>query len=212
MSANLIFLLKEKSPIPLSKKEIETLDWFFERVVQENQIQNLTRITEPSSFFWDQIYDCLVLKKLGWLDSEPVLDIGPGAGVPGLVLATLGVSGVQMVETEKKKADFIGRVLLELDIKAKITWGRAENEVGHIRPAIVIAKAVGPLGRIYGWTQSCSTWNKTVLFKGPSWSTEWSNTPEKVQKAFRAPQICQYSTPEKSRNLILLSRVPRGTR
>lgn len=211
MNAELKHLLKEKSPIPLENAQIDQLGAFFDLILAENEVQNLTRITDPSAFFWDQLYDCLVLKRTSWLERGPLLDIGPGAGIPGVVLAILGVSGIEMVETERRKAQFIAKALEELEIPARIFWGRAEKEAQRIRPTLVMAKAVGPLERIYRWMESCSTWNMMVLFKGPSWSQEWMDTPPKIQKVFQTPKIHTYSTPEKQRNLVLLTRVPRGT-
>jgi 16S rRNA G527 N7-methylase RsmG len=76
----------------------------------------------------------------------------------------------------------------------------------------VVARAVGPVSRIYTWLRPCSTWNHLILLKGPGWPDEWAE----FQKTSRRRELVierefGYSVgPEhKQRRILRLQRVRR---
>ena len=76
-----------------------------------------------------------------------LVDLGSGAGFPGLVLSILGVQGVELVESDQKKAAFLRAAALASGSDAVIHACRAEDlPVGHAD--VVTARAVAPLERL----------------------------------------------------------------
>lgn len=74
----------------------------------------------------------------------PVVDVGSGAGLPGLVLAALG-HDVVMIEAISKRADFLRYVSAEMNIDTDVRHARAEDEGrGPLRDAAgsVVARAL----------------------------------------------------------------------
>jgi 16S rRNA (guanine527-N7)-methyltransferase len=191
---------------------IDKLVCFRELVLEENRRQNLTRLTKPQEFFNGHVIDCLELKNSGFL-SFPAMDLGSGAGVPGLLCTLLGVGPWILAESEKKKAEFLVRSARELGIQDGVTVfsGRAEDFLKKCKPIpTVVARAVGPVDRIYGWIRRCSTWNTLVLLKGPSWNDEWSRfLRTRWGKELRIMQEHRYSVGEdqKQRSIIQIERV-----
>ena len=61
------------------------------------------------------------------LKSCQILDIGSGAGFPGLVLAILGAGDVQLVESDQRKTVFLKTVIRELALPASVTNQRIEH-------------------------------------------------------------------------------------
>lgn len=59
-----------------------------------------------------------------------VIDVGSGAGLPGVVLAVLGAFTVTLLEAEGRRWDFLLRVIGELGLDAQVVRGRAEK-IGH---------------------------------------------------------------------------------
>jgi 16S rRNA (guanine527-N7)-methyltransferase len=80
-------------------------------------------------------------------DGAPhVLDVGSGAGFPGLVLAILGVETVTLVDSDKRKCAFLREAARVTETRVSIQAARIESLAGQIPPPDVItARAVAPL-------------------------------------------------------------------
>ncbi len=80
---------------------------YYELCLQETQRQNVTRILTGSDFMLRHFTDCMELLKTNWLEF-PVLDIGSGVGVPGLLSALLmgGAHGQWILTDSEKKKGF----------------------------------------------------------------------------------------------------------
>jgi 16S rRNA (guanine527-N7)-methyltransferase len=103
------------------------------------------------------------------------VDIGAGAGFPGLVLAILlkGAPGakVHLVESVAKKCRFLEAAAQALDLPAAVHNDRAENL--SIRADVVTARAVAPLARLLGYARRCMALGAIGLFpKGRSAEAE----------------------------------------
>jgi 16S rRNA (guanine527-N7)-methyltransferase len=95
------------------------------------------------------------------------LDVGSGAGLPGLVLAILGRGRpgmtVQLVESLTKRVTFLREVVRRLDLPASVVHGRVEDA----RPEpveVVTARAVAPLPRLLEYTAPLLRKGATGLF------------------------------------------------
>jgi 16S rRNA (guanine527-N7)-methyltransferase len=86
-------------------------------------------------------------------DRGKLVDIGSGAGLPGIVLALLKPSlSIVLVESMLRRCVFLeecaGGLALE---NVEVVRGRAEDLAGSIRADVVTARAVAPLERLVGW-------------------------------------------------------------
>ena len=115
-------------------------------VLEANSTMNLTAIVQLDRVVELHIVDSLAfLRHVGVLEGE-VVDIGSGAGYPGIPLAIMGLS-VTMCESVRKKADFLERCVRELPVTARVRPVRAE-ELAVEEPGLaeyVIARAVSAL-------------------------------------------------------------------
>jgi len=158
----------------LDAGKIDRVVRFREILLDENTRQNLTRLTTPEQFLEGHVLDCLELAKLGRLGK--LMDLGSGGGVPGLLCAVMdNPNHWILTESEGKKAEFLKAATeqLELGSRVGVFAGRAEEYLKLGSVDGIVARAVGPVGRIYRWIQGCSTWNKLILLKGPGWEDEW---------------------------------------
>lgn len=84
-----------------------------------------------------------------------VLDVGSGAGLPGIALALARPDlSVALLEPMARRVAWLEEVVGELDLPVAVHRGRAENAVvrrGLGRWDVVTARAVAPLGRLAGW-------------------------------------------------------------
>src|SRR6185503_17070963 len=100
---------------------------FFELVRAENEIQNLTRLITPQDFLEGHVLDVKELLSSGLL-SFPAADIGSGGGVPGLLAAAIGGGEWVLIESEKRKAEFLSRAADALGLSQITVYaGRVEE-------------------------------------------------------------------------------------
>ena len=102
---------------------------------------------------WDRhLLNCAVLAEL-LPDRGDLVDIGSGAGLPGVVLAMLRPEmHVVLLEPMLRRSVFLEECVAELDLpNATIVRGRAEDLAGDIKADIATARAVAPLDRLAGW-------------------------------------------------------------
>jgi 16S rRNA (guanine527-N7)-methyltransferase len=129
----LIHEFYELSGITLTPHQIATLTVFMNELALWNSRQNLTAIQEPEQVrvkhFLDSLSGYLVMK--GTLVSK-VIDVGTGAGFPGIPLKVLCPAiNLTLVESKSKKADFCRHVVKEMELDGvEVIQSRAEL-IGH---------------------------------------------------------------------------------
>ncbi len=104
-----------------------------------------------------------------------LIDVGSGAGFPGLVIALLchRVSNVSLtlIESNRKKASFLKYVVVCLGLNVKVLNKRVEEEKKNFD--IIIARAVAPLSKLLNLVSKVAKKDSILLaFKGKMWKEE----------------------------------------
>ncbi|MEZ6196249.1 MAG: 16S rRNA (guanine(527)-N(7))-methyltransferase RsmG [Planctomycetota bacterium] len=144
-------------------------------VRQKNDYLNLTRIVEPEEMATRHVLDSIVAAPL--LEGTPespitrVLDLGTGAGWPGLAIAIAGPHlSVTLLDARRKKIDFLGGVVADLGLEDRVecVWSRFEDFIRDERKGydVVLARAVGPTLRLLEWCTN-RWFGPLLLWKGP---------------------------------------------
>jgi 16S rRNA (guanine527-N7)-methyltransferase len=103
---------------------------------------------------WDRhIANCAVVSELIPQDAT-VIDIGSGAGLPGVAIAIVRPDiKMMLIEPLLRRSDFLSEMVEDLGLSQQITVVRARAEQANVVPAqIVTARAVAPLTKLLGWT------------------------------------------------------------
>ena len=104
-----------------------------------------------------------------------ILDVGSGAGFPGLVLAIMGGVTVDLVESDQRKAVFLSTVIRELGLPAKVHNQRIEN-MPNLHPDVITARALAPVPKLLNLIESQLHPDCVCLFlKGASVEDELTN-------------------------------------
>ena len=125
-----------------------------DEVLRVNQQFNLTAIRNPDEAWPKHVLDSLQALQTGYCEGRKALiDVGSGPGFPGLALAIARPDlKVTLLESTRKKCDFLRATIAQLAIGAKVLNERAEvtgqNRVWRERFDVVTARAVGSIGEI----------------------------------------------------------------
>ena len=104
-----------------------------------------------------------------------ILDIGSGAGFPGLVLAILGAGQLQLVESDQRKSVCLQTVIRELGLSATVVKHRIES-LPACYPDIITARALAPLPKMMQLIEAQMHPGLTCLFlKGAKAEEELTN-------------------------------------
>jgi 16S rRNA (guanine527-N7)-methyltransferase len=172
---------------------LDRLDRFVKLLREENAHQNLIAGTTLPEIWRRHIADSAQL--LGYVTSAtpgPWLDLGTGAGFPGLIVAALRPDwDVSLVESRKRRAGWLERMLNELGLHACRVLGK-QLELAESFPAgIISARAFAPLAQLLHVSARFSTERTLWLLpKGRSAAQELAALPESMRKMFHVEHSC----------------------
>lgn len=114
-------------------------------VARWQHVTNLTGARDPVRFAREHVVDCLAV--LPHLGAGRVLDIGSGAGLPGIVIAVARPAlAVVLLEPRARRARFLTQVGIELALNnVEVVCARAESYRPAVAPAVCISRAFGSL-------------------------------------------------------------------
>ena len=133
------------SDIVLNEKQIENLIKYLDLLIETNKVMNLTAIREEESILEKHFIDSLLLTKIIREDEKNIIDIGTGAGFPGLVLSIVYPDkNFLLVDSVKKKIFFINTVIEKIGLKnVKTSTERAEELIKDNREKFDVALCRG---------------------------------------------------------------------
>jgi 16S rRNA (guanine527-N7)-methyltransferase len=130
--------------IPVSRETLERLDAYVALLASWNRRINLVGASTMGDPWRRHILDSAQLLPHLRPRARVLVDLGSGAGLPGLVLAILGVPEVHLVESDQRKAAFLREAARMTGTLAVIHPQRAEK-VPRLAADTVTARAVAPL-------------------------------------------------------------------
>lgn len=137
--------------IELSERQAQQLIRVLDELDDWNQRMNLTAIKERGAQITKHLLDSLSVQP--FLHGERVLDVGTGAGFPGLPLAIVNpAKQFMLLDSTAKKLKFIEHVSRSLELpNVQTVHTRAENFRPAQRFDIVLSRAVGPVEQFVKW-------------------------------------------------------------
>ena len=128
---------------------IPSLVRYAELLVEKNKVMNLTAITEPADIATLHFLDCAALLTLADFKGKTVVDVGTGAGFPGMPLRILEPSiRLTLLDSLNKRIDFLKEVCDDLGLRdVDCVHARAEEFAAQHREGfdIVTSRAVANL-------------------------------------------------------------------
>ena len=114
--------------LTLSDETCRRLCDFGAAVVKQNEVMNLTAITEPDQVAKLHLLDSLSVLKTANLDGKRMIDVGCGAGFPGVpVKIACPEVELTLLDSLGKRMAWLGQILPELGVDAECVTARAEE-------------------------------------------------------------------------------------
>lgn len=126
--------------LELKEDNVKTLCRFGEAVVEKNQVMNLTAITEPDQVAKLHLLDSISLLTLLDLKDKTMIDVGCGAGFPGVpVKIACPEVKLTLLDSLGKRMHWLEEVLPTLGVEAECITARAEEAVASRREQYDVA-------------------------------------------------------------------------
>lgn len=163
---------------PLAPNQLEQITRYLALVAKWSRRARLTAITRPTDAARLHVLDSLLGLRAGIPSGSSVLDVGSGAGLPGIPLKIARPDLVMtLLEAASRKAAFLEVAAVELGLAIEVVESRAEA-AGH-QPRfreqfdVAVARAVAPLAALSELTLPfVRLGGKAVLLKGPAVAKE----------------------------------------
>lgn len=170
----------------LSPEQIDTLCAFGQALIEKNQVMNLTAITEPQAVAELHFLDCIALLQAEDFSGRRVIDVGCGAGFPGVPLKIAEPSiELTLLDSLAKRMTWLREILPQLGVEAEVVTARAEEYVQTCREQYDIAtsRAVARLNML------CELCLPYVKVGGKFLALKGAMTHEEVEQARKAIEV-----------------------
>jgi 16S rRNA (guanine527-N7)-methyltransferase len=175
----------------VSDEQMEQLQAFVTYLKLEAQSQNLISAATFDQIWARHIADSAQLAGLaGKAAWSNWLDLGSGAGFPGLIIAILSGRPVTLVESRTRRIDYLERAIRILDLEKNVTVaGMALEKLNTAKFAVISARAFAPLPRLLNAAARFSTENTIwILPKGKNAATELAKAQQDWNLMFHVKQ------------------------
>jgi 16S rRNA (guanine527-N7)-methyltransferase len=175
--------LEQVAGRPVSRETVERLERYAGLLREESAQQNLISASTIGQLWERHILDSAQLVRFEPRVGSSWVDVGSGAGLPGIVISCLVAGPVKLVEPRRLRADFLARVVDELGLNARVEQAKIERMEGVFD--VITGRAVAPLPRFLELCDHLST-RKTlwVLPKGRSAQSELAQAQRSWQGVF----------------------------
>jgi 16S rRNA (guanine527-N7)-methyltransferase len=184
-------------------------------VLEGNRKVNMTAILDPREIAVKHYLDSWRVSQFLPMFGHTVLDIGTGAGFPGIPIAiTEPMARVTVLDSTRKKMDFVQSSVDALGLKnVDVHWGRAEDWLTTNKADIAIFRAVSSIREnVRTLRKARHAIRDVVMLKGKSWSREVRAAEREVERlGFSLDTVWEHALPEgMGERAILVYRAPGG--
>jgi len=175
--------LEQAAARPVSRETFERLSAYVELLKSEATRQNLVSKSSLEHIWERHILDSAQLLRFEPHAGSTWLDIGSGAGLPGIVIACLAEGPVTLLEPRRLRCEFLRHTIDALGLTARVECTKVERIVGCFD--IITGRAVAPLSKFLEMSHHLSTENTVwILPKGRKAQSELAEAKRAWQGVF----------------------------
>lgn len=172
-----------------------------------NQIYNLTAVRDPSEMVSQHLLDCLAVAP--HVSAVTILDVGSGAGLPGIPLAlALPHAQITLLDSSQKKTAFLRQAVIELGLgNATVECARVETWRAAQPFELVISRALSDLAELVTLAgHHMAAGGTLAAMKGVYPHEELAHLPHDLGFGLRRAQALSVPGLRAARHLLLLER------
>ena len=202
--------------INISEDEIENFKIYMKLLLEWNEKINLTAITNEDDMILKHFIDSLTIKKY-MSENEKIIDIGTGAGFPGIPLAIMNKNNeITLMDSLNKRIVFLNDVINKLKLtNVKAIHSRAEelarNKTYREKYDVAVSRAVANLSTLVEYMLPfVSVGGKCICMKGPNIEEELKNAKNAIKElGGEITKIENFKLPESDneRNIVIIKKV-----
>lgn len=213
----ILFEEANKNGILLSENQLEKFKIYMDFLIEYNSHTNLTAIKNPEDIIIKHFLDSIIIDKfLDFGKNNKVIDIGTGAGFPGVPIKILKENiDLTLLDSLNKRIVFLDKLSKKLNINYSAIHGRAEEFGRKVEYRekfdVVVSRAVAPLNILCEYTLPFAKVGcYFVALKGPDFETELSNAENAIEALGGKLERCEkFELPydKGSRNIIIIKKI-----
>ena len=190
----------------------DTLCAFGQAVIEQNKVMNLTAITEPTQVAKLHLLDSLSLLTLADLKGKAVIDVGCGAGFPGVpVKIACPEMKLTLLDSLGKRMQWLETVLPTLGVDAECVTARAEEAVADRRESYDYAtsRAVARLNILLELTAPyVKVGGKVLAMKGTAAQEELAEAKNAISRlGLQVEKVAEFPMDGTAHTVIVLKKV-----
>ena len=141
-------------------------------LLKENETMNLIGKSTINYLDERHLLDCIQIVKYLPHHDKSVIDVGTGAGLPGIILSIIGFKNLHLVEKSPKKSSFLENCKLRLGLNY-VVHNKSVSEITNLNVDYITARAFASIEKIIFMTKKIiNKQTKFILHKGKSYLTE----------------------------------------
>ena len=148
---------------PILSGQEKNIQKYIDSIMQHNIHTNLVGKSTLSDPWPKHILDSLQLVSFIKNKNYSILDMGTGAGLPGVVLSMAGYKNVSLVDSNGKKIKFLKTIKDDLGLNLNIISSRLEK-LHNLSFDIITSRALAKLSILFGYSQNFMKKNSVLIF------------------------------------------------
>ena len=151
---------------------LEKLNEYKKILISENEKMNLIGISTLEDFDERHFLDCIQINQYLPNRNKTVMDVGTGAGLPGIILSIIGFHNLHLVEKSPKKSVFLENCKLRLNLNYHV-HNKPVADLSSPSIDYITARAFAPIEKIISSTKKLiNKKTKFILLKGKTYLSE----------------------------------------
>lgn len=206
----------EEYNIEINDEQIEKFDLYMKLLLEWNEKINLTAITEKDDIILKHFVDSLTILK--YVDeSEKIIDIGTGAGFPGIPINIMNEeANITLLDSLNKRINFLNIVINELKLDNIVAiHGRAEelarNKAHREKYDVAVSRAVANLSTLTEYMLPfIKVGGKCICMKGANVKEEIDKAKNAIKKLGGQIEIVDnfyLSENDNERNIVIIKKI-----
>lgn len=194
-----------------NKMQTEQLITYYEMLIERNNVMNLTAVTDPEGVVLRHFADS-ILPMEAIAEGASVIDVGTGAGLPGVPLKIMRPDiKLTLLDSLNKRIAFLDEVNAALSLGAVTVHARAEDggRDKNLRERFdhALSRAVAELRIVAEWTLPfVRVGGSSIMYKGPGASEELENAANALKLLSGNAKILKFEPEWGERNIVVAEK------